>query len=56
MPVSEYDRYFGRKKGAAAEAKQSMERAYGKEKGEQVFYATMNKRKAAPSSLPPRRK
>lgn len=44
MPLKAYDRYFGGK-GGAAKAKRSMLRQYGHEKGEEVFYATMNKRK-----------
>lgn len=44
MPIEKYDRHFGGKPGSAARAKRSMERQYGKEKGTQVFYATVNQR------------
>lgn len=45
MPIKKYNKYFGGKKGSAAKAKKSMVSQYGKKKGEQVFYATKNKRK-----------
>jgi hypothetical protein len=45
MPISEYNPAFGGKKGSAAKAKAAMTEQYGKEKGEQVFYATAAKRK-----------
>lgn len=44
-PLSEYDKYFGGKPGAAAKAKASMIEEYGEEKGESVFYATINKKR-----------
>lgn len=44
MPLSKYDRYFGGR-GGAAKAHAAMMAEYGKEKGEQVFYATMQKKK-----------
>jgi hypothetical protein len=44
-PMSEYDRYFGGEAGAAAKAKASMIKQYGEEKGEEVFYATVNKKR-----------
>jgi hypothetical protein len=44
-PISEYDKYFGGKPGAARKAKDSMIDQYGEEKGKEVFYATMNKKK-----------
>lgn len=43
-PLSEYDKYFGGP-GAAKKARESMIDQYGKEKGEEIFYATMNKKK-----------
>lgn len=43
MPLSRYDKNFGGKKGSARKAKRNMQKFYGKEKGEQVFYATKNK-------------
>jgi len=43
-PMSEYDKYFGGA-GSAQKAKDSMIDQYGEEKGEEVFYATMNKKK-----------
>ncbi|HXG17172.1 MAG TPA: hypothetical protein VNK50_13050 [Calidithermus sp.] len=46
MPLSRYDRYFGGQKGAAAKAHAAMVEQYGPEKGERVFYATVNKAKA----------
>lgn len=46
MPISKYDKYFGGK-GGAQKAKSSMEQQYGPDKGESVFYATKNKKKAA---------
>lgn len=45
MPLSKYNKEFGGKPGSAAKAKANMEKEYGAEKGEQVFYATKNKRK-----------
>ena len=44
MPLKKYNKAFGGKKGSAAKAKAAMEKTYGKEKGESVFYATKNKR------------
>ena len=44
MPLAKYDRHFGGK-GGAAKAHAAMAKEYGAEKGEAVFYATMNKRK-----------
>ena len=44
MPLSKYDRYFGGK-GGAAKAHSAMVSEYGEKKGEEVFYATKNKRK-----------
>ena len=44
MPISKYDRHFGGK-GGAAKALRAMKEKYGEEKGEQVFYATKNKKK-----------
>jgi hypothetical protein len=43
-PMSEYDKYFGGT-GAAKKAYDSMIDQYGEEKGKEVFYATMNKKK-----------
>ena len=45
MPIAKYDKWFGGK-GGATKAKRSMLHEYGEKKGEQVFYATMNKRKS----------
>lgn len=45
MPLSKYNSRFGGKSGSAAKAKAAMQKQYGAEKGEQVFYATVNKRK-----------
>jgi hypothetical protein len=43
-PIGEYDKYFGGT-GAAKKAYDSMIDQYGEEKGKEVFYATMNKKK-----------
>jgi hypothetical protein len=45
VPLSKYNSSFGGKKGSAEKAHSAMVEQYGKEKGEQVFYATKNKRK-----------
>jgi hypothetical protein len=44
-PIGEYDKYFGGKPGSAKKAYDSMIDQYGEEKGKEVFYATMNKKK-----------
>jgi hypothetical protein len=44
MPLSKYDKFFGGK-GGATKAHTAMVKEYGAKKGEQVFYATKNKRK-----------
>ncbi len=46
MPLSKYDPQFGGK-GGATKAHTAMVKEYGAKKGEQVFYATMNKHKTA---------
>ena len=46
MPISKYDKYYGGK-GGATEAHAAMVKEYGAKKGEEVFYATKNKRKSA---------
>lgn len=46
MPLSNYNKFFGGKKGSAAKAKAAMAEEYGSEKGEKVFYAMKNKRKS----------
>ena len=45
MPLSKYNAQFGGKKGSAEKAHASMVEQYGEKKGEQVFYATKNKKK-----------
>jgi len=45
MPIGKYDKFFGGK-GGAQKAKSAMAQQYGPEKGEKVFYATKNKKKA----------
>lgn len=45
VPLSKYNKQFGGKKGSAEKAHSAMVSEYGPEKGEQVFYATKNKRK-----------
>ena len=42
MPLSKYDRHFG---GDARKAYKKMKQRYGPEKGRQVFYASVNKRR-----------
>lgn len=42
MPIKKYDRYFG---GDAAKALAAMKKQYGPDKGRQIFYATINKKK-----------
>ncbi len=44
MPLSNYDKQFGGESGSAAKAHRAMIEEYGEKKGEQVFYATKNKR------------
>ena len=44
MPLSKYDSEFGGK-GGAQKAHDAMAKQYGAKKGEQVFYATKNKKK-----------
>ena len=46
MPLSKYNKQFGGKPGSAEEAHSAMIAEYGAKKGEQVFYATKNKRKS----------
>jgi hypothetical protein len=50
LPLSNYDPEYGGKKGAAGKAHSAMVKEYGEKKGEQVFYATKNKRKTAMSA------
>lgn len=50
MPMSKYNKFFGGKKGAASKAMAAMKSQYGDKKGEQVFYATKNKRKSGKMS------
>jgi hypothetical protein len=45
MPLSNYDTYFGGKKGSAEQAYLKMLQEYGSKKGKEVFYSTVNKRK-----------
>lgn len=45
VPISKYNRYFGGKKGSAAETLAAMIRRYGEKKGRSIFYATVNQRK-----------
>lgn len=45
MPIANYDKLYGGKKGGAAEAKSAMRKHYGPDKGDSVFYALANKRK-----------
>ncbi len=45
MPMSKYNSYFGGKPGAASKAMEAMQKEYGPDKGEHIFYALKNKRK-----------
>ena len=47
MPLSKYNAEFGGKPGSAAKAHAAMMKEYGAKKGEQVFYATKNKKHSA---------
>ena len=53
MPLSKYNKSFGGKPGSAAKAHAAMVKEYGEKKGEQVFYATKNKRKGGGTYTPP---
>jgi hypothetical protein len=46
MPLSRYNSAFGGSKGSAEKAHAAMVKEYGAKKGESVFYATVNKKKA----------
>lgn len=43
MPISKYNKFYG---GGASKARNAMIKEYGKQKGERIFYALANKRKA----------
>lgn len=43
MPLSKYNKFYG---GDARKARSAMIKEYGKIKGERIFYALANKRKA----------
>jgi hypothetical protein len=45
MPMSRYNKAFGGKAGSAAKAHAAMVKEYGADKGERVFYASVNKRR-----------
>lgn len=47
MPLAKYNAKFGGEKGSAAKAHAAMVKEYGKDKGERVFYATVNKKPAS---------
>lgn len=49
--ISEYDKYFGDEKGSAAKAKKNMIDEYGDERGEEVFYATVNAKKKQAATI-----
>lgn len=49
MPLKQYDKYFGGR-GGAGKAHAAMVSEYGAKKGEQVFYATKNKKKSSGGS------
>lgn len=46
MPLSKYNSAFGGSKGSAEKAHAAMVKEYGAAKGESVFYATVNRKKA----------
>lgn len=46
MPSRSDDQYFGGKRGSSRKAFDNMVKRYGERKGEQVFFAYRNKRKA----------
>ena len=48
MPLSKYNQAFGGKEDAAEKAYAAVTEQYGAKKGQQVFYATKNKRMHAP--------
>jgi hypothetical protein len=54
MPLGSYDKFFGNKPGAAADARRRMHQTYGRKEGEHVFYAVVAKRKRKAAT--PRRK
>ena len=45
MPMSKYNKAYGGAPGSAAKAHAAMVSQYGKDKGERVFYATVNKKR-----------
>lgn len=45
MPLGKYDAAFGGGSGSAASARSAMRNQYGSDKGDRVFYASVNKRK-----------
>lgn len=45
MPLERYDQFFGGAPGSAQKALDQMKRTYGRKDGENVFYATIAKRK-----------
>lgn len=46
MPLTEYDRYFGGRQGAAAKALEGMRQHYGDDaEAQRIFRATMEKRR-----------
>jgi len=45
MPLSRYDKYYGGT-GGAEKAHAAMVEQYGEKKAEEVFYATLNKKRA----------
>lgn len=47
MPIDQYDKYFGAKKGSAHRALEELVKEYGLKKGTQIFYAMKNERKKA---------
>ena len=44
-PLKNYDRAFGGKPGSARKAMSAMREQYGAEKGERIFYSSVNKKR-----------
>lgn len=52
MPLERYDKFFGGKRGAAAETLAKMKKTYGPKEGQTVFDATVTKRKRKATTRP----
>lgn len=56
MPLKVYDKYFGGKPGAAAEAHAAMVKTYGAKKADSVFYSLVNRKRKLSQHLQARGK